>query len=641
MKIFSLCLLTVTPFLSAARPVMAQLAPLPSSPMLQTLKPTHPRLLASQSSWEAIKARRKEDATLDAFLKRGELEARALLDVPPIAYKKDGKRLLRVSRVVLRRVLLLGLHFQLTGDKALARRAEQEMLNASSFADWNPSHFLDVGEMTMALAFGYDWLSDELTPQAKKSIAAAIIKNGLQPGLKDSGWQTVNNNWNSVCLGGLALGALAIADEEPILASQILEKTKKFNPNGLKPYAPAGVYPEGANYWGYGTTFQCILLGSLESALGTDWNLSLSPGFLQTADAVLQLMGPTGSFFNFSDGSERPSLEGGDYWFAQKLNRPDLVSFEKEKLRRYSDLKRPAQPNSEADRTLPLIALWWPSSTSAAVPPLYWYGKSTNPYASFRTSWTDPNAMFLSVKGGGASLSHAHMDAGSFVFESDGVRWASDLGMQDYLSLESKNIDLWNSKQDGGRWNVFRLNNFSHNTLTINGQLHRVEGLSQITHFSDDPKRTGAIIDLSPVFKGQASQVTRGISFAAGSHVLIRDEVEGLNAGDNLRFALLTKTDPTISQDGKQATLTEQGKKLQVRLLGIEAAKFEVIPVDTPTNDYDAPNPGMKLLVVNFNAPANGNLNYSVLLQPGSVEGEAKNSLAETALKDWPLPLTH
>ena len=30
------------------------------------------------------------------------------------------------------------------------------MLAIAQFADWNPSHFLDVAEMTMGMAIGYD-----------------------------------------------------------------------------------------------------------------------------------------------------------------------------------------------------------------------------------------------------------------------------------------------------------------------------------------------------------------------------------------------------------------------------------------------------------------------------------------------------
>lgn len=76
------------------------------------------------------------------------------------------------------------------------------------------------------------------------------------------------------------------------------------------------------------------------------------------------------------------------------------------------------------------------------------------------------------------------MDIGSFVMEADGVRWAMDLGLQDYNSLETKGVNLWGSGQNSQRWEVFRYNNFVHNTLTVNNQLQRVDGYAPITRSS-------------------------------------------------------------------------------------------------------------------------------------------------------------
>jgi len=613
-----------------------------SDDLLAFLRREHPRLLASPTTWETIKVRRREDSRLDAFLRRGEVEARGILAVPPVIYKKDGKRLLHVSRVALRRVLLLSLHFHLTGDQNLARRAKEEMLAVAAFNDWNPSHFLDVGEMTAALAFGYDWLYDQLDAPSRQVIAAAIVEKGLRPGLKNDAGASATNNWNSVCLGGLTLGALAIAEDEPALAAQILAKTKANNHNGLKPYAPAGVYIEGAMYWGYGTTFQAVLLAALQSALGTDWGLSQSPGFLASGDALLQQLGPTGTFFNFFDGVERPGLESAMWWYAHTLQRPDLLRYEFDVLEKYAAATRPPQPDTEADRLLPLAALWWPDAQAPAAatpPPLNWYGHGPNPLAAFRSAWDDPRAMYLALKGGKASLSHGHMDSGSFVFEANGVRWARDLGMQSYLSLESRGVDLWNSRQDAGRWKVFRLNNFSHNTLTINNQLHRVDGHGAITHFSaaGDP---GAIVDLSPVFQGQAGKVRRGFVFRGGSHILIRDEIEGLQAGATVRWAMLTRAEVSVSDaNGAEAVLREGGQQLRARLESTGGAKFEVISAEPPDNGYDAPNPGYRLLIVNLTAPASGQLHWSVLLQPLSPSQPAQTvaeNLTQTELSRWP-----
>ncbi len=636
MNHFTLLALSVFTF---ACTLSAQAAP--DAPILATLKPTHPRLIASSASWDAIKARRAQDATLDAFLTRGEIEARALLDVPPMAYKKDGRRLLQVSRVVLRRVLLLSLQFHLTNDAKFAQRAEAEMLNVANFNDWNPSHFLDTGEMTLAVAFGYDWLFDQLSPDSRATIRNAIAEKGLRAGLANRGWMSWQNNWNQVNFAGLSLGALAIAEDEPELAAQILELAKANNHFGQIPYAPAGVYPEGAMYWGSGTSFETVLLSGLQSALGTDWNLSQSAGFLQSADFLFQIKGPTGAFFNYSDGVERASSEGGVYWFAQQLNRPELLSLEAERLKKSSDPKRDTRPNSADDRLMPLAALWWPAAKIDApqvlAAPLFWYGAGAVPLAAFRTSWDDPNAMYLALKGGKATASHGHMDAGSFVFEADGVRWARDLGMQDYLSLESKNIDLWNSKQDGGRWQVFRLGPFSHNTLTINGQLHHAEGDARITHFSDDPKSAGAIVDLTPVFAGQATRVQRGFAFRSNRQVLIRDEIEGLKAGDKVRWALLTSAQIAIADDGQHAVLTQNGKALRVGLQGAPGAKFETISADPP-RDTDAPNPNSRFLIINFVAPESGALNYAITLQPGAGNTvEADDAWSQMSLAKWPI----
>jgi len=73
-----------------------------------------------------------------------------------------------------------------------------------------------------------------------------------------------------------------------------------------------------------------------------------------------------------------------------------------------------------------------------------WVGMVRTQFSLMRTSWSDPNAIYVAMKGGSPNVNHAHMDSGSFIMEADGVRWAMDFGSQDYNSLESKGVDLWN-----------------------------------------------------------------------------------------------------------------------------------------------------------------------------------------------------
>jgi hypothetical protein len=56
------------------------------------------------------------------------------------------------------------------------------MLTVANFPDWHPEHFLDTAELTTALAIGYDWLYDYLSPEDRSAIRRAIVDKGLRPG---------------------------------------------------------------------------------------------------------------------------------------------------------------------------------------------------------------------------------------------------------------------------------------------------------------------------------------------------------------------------------------------------------------------------------------------------------------------------
>ncbi|NJK91059.1 MAG: hypothetical protein HC904_04035 [Blastochloris sp.] len=147
---------------------------------LAGLKKEHPRLLVDAGTWESLRQQRQDDQRLDQLLGRLEELGRLELGKPPMAYEKRGRRLLSVSRMVLRRVLLWSLNYRITGDKVFLQASEKEMLNAAGFADWNPNHFLDTAEMTAALALGYDWLYDELDPATRQALVTAIKEKGLK-----------------------------------------------------------------------------------------------------------------------------------------------------------------------------------------------------------------------------------------------------------------------------------------------------------------------------------------------------------------------------------------------------------------------------------------------------------------------------
>ena len=609
---------------------------------LATLRKEHPRLIVTAQEWADFDARvrnRAADPLFDSLLSEIENEARDLLTKPPLERELIGYRLLGVSQRMVERVLTLGVAHRATGDDAFFHRAEKEMLAVADFKDWNPSHFLDTAEMTAALAIGYDWFYDKLSPETRAVIRRAIIEKGLRKGMDPNAgsnwWHRRENNWNQICFGNLSLGALAIAEDEPELARDMLNLARAGIVHGLKPYMPDGIYPEGPAYWTYGTSYQALLNATLESALGTDWNLNASPGFLASACVQFQLRGPSGGTFGFSDGLKNNAyFSPVMFWFAKKTGIPALAipPVPTDKGGRWYER------NIHAPRSTPLCALWWPRDGLASKPPapalpLAWKGGGQNPVAVFRTSWTDPDALWLACKAGIASAPHGHMDAGSFALEADGVRWADDLGGQVYNTMESKGMSIFGRTQDAQRWTVFRYNNFSHNTLTIDNQLHRVDGRADFVEFRDgsDAKTPGAMIDgeltagatmdLSPVFAGQASKVRREFTFFPKSRkVWIADTIEGAKPGAEIRWAMVTNAQVRISKNGDSAELSQNGKTLTASLIpvpGEEKPRFEIIPAAPAVkNDYDAENPDMRILIARAKAPKTGPARILVELRP-------------------------
>ena len=167
----------------------------------------------------------------------------------------------------------------------MADRAIRELEAVCGFVDWNPLHFLDVGEMCLAVSIGYDWLYDRIPEATRKRIREALVTKGFEATRSpvDAWFYTSSYNWNPVCNGGLVFAAVALWDEVPDWPQRIVEKARESCPIALKAYSPEGGYPEGYGYWAYGSTFQVLLSAALEGFFGTDYGLAEHPGFLESA----------------------------------------------------------------------------------------------------------------------------------------------------------------------------------------------------------------------------------------------------------------------------------------------------------------------------------------------------------------------
>ena len=554
----------------------------------------HPRLLLPKGAEKKLLKQINRDAVWKEIHTATLGEADRIITLPVSERIKTGMRLLAVSRENLRRIFILSYAYRMTGQEKYLVRAEQEMLKAASFSDWNPSHFLDVGEMTMALGVGYDWLYPALSEASRRTIREAIVKKGFKPSYDTAyNWFVdAEHNWNQVCNGGLAFGAIAVAESEPEWAQKIIDRAIDKVRLPMRHYAPDGAYPEGPGYWGYGTLFNVLLIGGLESTFGTDYGLSQMPGFMQTGTYEMQMVSPLIKHFNYMDNSYEPESSSAPFWFYSKTQDPSVL------CQQVSILQRDTAKKYLKDRVLPAMLIWGagaPMEKAVAPQETFWAGRGNTPECVIRSGWGDPNARFVGVKLGSPSINHGHMDVGSFVFEADGVRWAIDLGSEDYNTTETRGVDLWNMAQQSQRWDVFRYNNRSHNTLTFNDKLQRVNGSAQIIESDSATARRFVKTDLTPVYAGQVDKVERTISLVDNDYLLIEDEITAGKNYTRMRWTLMTRATPKILSDNT-VMLEQDGKRC---LLKIESEtpivwRFEKTPT---VNTFDSPNPDVTMVV--------------------------------------------
>jgi hypothetical protein len=574
--------------------------------------PGHPRLLWPAGGEEAVRAKVEGDPRLRAVAEAVKLCADRMLDEPPVVYRKEGRRLLGRSREALSRIVHLSFQARMTGDRRHVDRAVLEMQAAAAMPDWNPSHFLDTAEMTLALAVGYDWLHPHLDPAARATIRTAIEEKGLGPYLKPGsrhGWEKGGNNWNQVCHAGMLAGALALIEDDAPRAAQVVARAVAGLPQAMKVYVPDGTYPEGPGYWGYGTTFNVLAIAMIESALGTDFGLSKSEGFLKTGDFMLHMTGPTRLPYNFSDCGSGSGSAAALHWFAARTGRPDWLWFEQPLLDRdVAEVK--ASRGRAPDRTFPLTLVWAAAGARSAVPATTtWFGRGQNPLASFRTSWTNDKAAWLAVKAGTPSASHGHMDVGSFVYEADGVRWALDLGMQGYHAMESRGLNIWDGRPGSDRWRIFRYHNRAHNTLMVDGMEQVVKGHAPMT-----VEAAGAAVDLGAVYAGQLAAALRRFELRPDGRAVVTDTVRGGATNRTVRWTLVTPG--KLKPDGACAGwLESKGRRLHIDVEGPADTRMVSEPARGP-NEFDEPNPGVNLVHFDVAVPAGAEVAWRVTLTP-------------------------
>ncbi|MBE7050516.1 MAG: hypothetical protein E7394_07080 [Ruminococcaceae bacterium] len=494
----------------------------------------------------------------------------------PIEYEiPDGIRLLSVSERVMKYVQNIAFAYLLTGETKYSDKVTDILMTVCTFPDWNEKHFLDVGKMSAAVALGYDWCYDKLSDSQKSIIKTALVEFALKPVMKDYNEEERNrtyhwsskstgaypNNWIAVCVGGTTMAALAIGDEDLgdfTDAGKVITEGMDRLKDLLDSYLPDGGFLDGYSYWRFAMEYIGNYVACMNSALGTDYNISKAPGLSVTFEWVQQLTGPAGPF-NF-DTCGSAFMDSPEFTlFGYLTGKSAYVDF------RINDQ---LGANFIAPHFKDII--WYDSSishTDAKLPYEYISRGATNVYVTKggngkNDSWA---AMYVGYR---KKAVGAMQDFdGTFVLDMLGNRWAIDYGgeSQTYYNTGNSFCDYYICRAEG------------HNTIILtegDDHDHDPYACGKLLRNDSNDISAYAVYDFTDQLDDKgASLWHRGMKIDRISQkVTVQDRIEIADGDSMFYWFMHTGAEIEISEDGKTATLSQWGKQIQARLISDDSS---------------------------------------------------------------------
>ena len=563
-----------------------------------TMATGHPRLYATDESFARLRAiwQSGTPSTPKTWADAIIAQADAVIPTAPVSYPLN----VDTARVVMSNMYQLGLAWQITGDSKYPERAYTELAAVGAFADWFDGRgLLATSETTHGFAIAYDWMYAYWTQPRRDTIRAAIINNGLNRALglyKSNFWALRSNctsaNWSMVCNSGIATGALAVGTESETLCEDILVRAmNSLRSNLVRFTTDQGAIHEGPNYLEYAQRYAIRGLAGLEWSLGSDFGLSATQGFSETATFPMYTAGPSNVTFCASDDAESSPRRGWLWpWSARRFNQPIHNAW-----------------NAANTKPIALDALWYADGgltpvTAGSQPDLAFKGESGTPfksqeYTAMRGSWKDSRTTFVAAKAGEILTSHGHYDVGTFALDALGKRWFRDLGKELY-SIGVAGTDLYRYRTEG------------HNTLVIDpgaGSGNLNPSNSPLVAFQGKAGGAGAfsIYNLTAAHSG-VTRVWRGFRLIGNrSEVLMQDEIQASTGKTVWWFAHYAhpSTAATLGPDGTSVMLTQGAERLWCKIVS-GGGTFQIMdaaPLPTSPNPAaQTVNSGYKKIAINL-----------------------------------------
>lgn len=607
---------------------------------VSALKGVHPRVLADKSDFDRIKSLMQTDETMIKWAKGMINSADGYLkDTTPLIYElRDGVRLWYVSLDMIRNMTVLGMAYQLTGDKKYADRAWIDLESVSNFPSWHPEHHIDVGGLAVGVAIGYDWMYDAFTLEQREVIEKGAYKNGFFDYIEGyqgrsslmAGGITNKANHNQVMNSGGAMLGIAFMDVYPREAAYCVAESLRCLEYAIIGYAPEGSWFEGMGYGAMSLEYLSYQLASIKKVFNTVYTMDATDGLDKIAQFFLYMQSPMGCITYADGASQAVAFDPAVMWLCDHYGDYDSIS----------------SLNKMFSFPLSVRGMLWyrPEQLGGGAALGLDHKYNDQQIVTMRDSWdSDKHTVFAGIKGGLPGENHGHMDVGKFDFYANGIQWTLELGLDNY------NLPNYFSDADEAspRWSYYRMRAEAHSTIFINPDEYgeyNPNVKAMITRYETKPRGAIAVLDMTESHMGKAKKAERAMQMADDRRSLvIRDEIELTYDNSKVYWHMITDKNVEVNADGKSVKVSDPinpSNYIIVDFVSNQSFRLSAVPCEPlPTSPHpDGIADDTSKTTIRLELTGSGNVSITAKLTPCTVEDGADVSAFDTLISTWRIP---
>ena len=558
---------------------------------------SHPRLWLNKDRIKEFKIELAKDAThctWDVFYEKSVLPwmERDVMKEP--AGYPDHKRVAPIWRQtyidcqeLIYAIRHLAVGGTITDNADMRQRAKEWLMETAS---WNPSgttsrSYTDEWAFRVngALAWGYDWLYDELSPEERDTVRTALLVRTRETAdhiIKHANIHLFPFDSHAVRAVSAVLipAAIALLDDEPE-AEDWLHYAIEFLSTVYSPWGDAqGGWAEGPHYWMTGMAYLIDAVNLLKGYTAID--LYQRPFFQNTGDFPLFTKAPDTRRATFGDDStmgDLPSLKigynlrqfagvtgnGAYQWYYDEIKRNDPGT----EMAFYNYGWWDLNFDELAYRTdFPVIE----AKASAPNDTLRWF-KGVG-WAAIQTNMTEPSEhiQFVMKSSKFGSISHSHGDQNAFCLAGFG----EDLAIQSghYVAFNSTMHQNW--RRQTRSKNAILINGNGQYASKDKAKAMRASGDLIVAEQREDHiyiqgEATAAYQSLTP----EVTKVLRDVYFVNNSYFVI---VDAIDADEPVTIDWLLHANAPLNLGGNSFRYTGEKAGFYGQILWSEAGAAEL-----------------------------------------------------------------